>query len=765
MEIDVKREPKIPSITRPGTFFTDRLNEGKFDDLVGIPSGSVETDYFTFALGTWEQINRQERKLKIVNLTEVEFVSLTVPDVEPPGKPESPPAGYVENTEEEAIALGDNKPPSDSRDFIAVDTGEQGKPYENFLEPRHSGFIGAQFTENGLENYRIPENYSARKYGDRGLYFYVELHGDNGWQAFPVNGYVQDELSDPGNAEIGEAVRQNEPSISNNDRIGYVVGGFNQKGIGFNKKLKEKHFHFHGKKDQPSGLKNTEPWFQLNNPKGYWKVKDIDINEEELSTGQAFVAGGKKFFTFIRNIGGSIVSYFSGESNSGDSRESEYAQYGARDKWINYTWEPCLHDYNEFNKVGTPSDDGQWIWIETANGEFDWSSTQPLIADKTELLKPDNIFIGVPIVSDLEPNLYAQEMDTIFYSSNQTVPLYYPRSDEKYAKTTPPCKVFFGVDFLQRDLRRSNIFNAETSFSDNQFKFFVLEWGDEEELMDENDILKSEFFALYDMEQDTFDRPLIKRLMQMLRLAKPLSDSNGKLSFYEHTYTTPGVKKIKTVVFRINNTGTYLLQTILLNTNIVINDPGEKLQKFNIFGGADFNILPLSEEKNELVIGAIDKKSNYIESLSQIQKDNRFDKDEFLEKNYTEQFLPMVESSSYGDYPGKLDLSTTRIFNKPYDIYHFLGINAEDTNFEIPNSDDVKLPANSMATNILIDDKESIFELNFPNQKDVENIGKSQIKPILIGDYELEKEDKQPLRKKDNMNVPNIEKSTDRQAF
>ena len=70
-----------------------------------------------------------------------------------------------------------------------------------------------------------------------------------------------------------------------------------------------------------------------------------------------------------------------------------------------------------------------------------------------------------------------------------------------------------------------------------------------------------------------------------------------------------------------------------------------------------------------------------------------------------------------------------------------------------------------MATNILIDDKESIFELNFPNQKDVENIGKSQIKPILIGDYELEKEDKQPLRKKDNMNVPNIEKSTDRQAF
>ena len=43
-------------------------------------------------------------------------------------------------------------------------------------------------------------------------------------------------------------------------------------------------------------------------------------------------------------------------------------------------------------------------------------------------------------------------------------------------------------------------------------------------------------------------------------------------------------------------------------------------------------------------------------SFTQIQKDNRFDKDEFLEKNYTEQFLPMVESSSYGDYPGKLDL-------------------------------------------------------------------------------------------------------------
>ena len=47
------------------------------------------------------------------------------------------------------------------------------------------------------------------------------------------------------------------------------------------------------------------------------------------------------------------------------------------------------------------------------------------------------------------------------------------------------------------------------------------------------------------------------------------------------------------------------------------------------------------------------------------------DKKDYLEKRYNERFLPIMEDSLYGDHPGKLDLATTRIFTKPYDLSYF----------------------------------------------------------------------------------------------
>ena len=100
----------------------------------------------------------------------------------------------------------------------------------------------------------------------------------------------------------------------------------------------------------------------------------------------------------------------------------------------------------------------------------------------------------------------------------------------------------------------------------------------------------------------------------------------------------------------------------------------------------------------------------------------------------------------YGNSIEKVDLSTTRLFSKPYDISYFI---------------------NSKATDILIDNEDCLVEIN-PSETDrniIENTGNTNQKAILVGDYEVVKEANGDMRKKDSMDVPKIETNRQNQAF
>ena len=129
-----------------------------------------------------------------------------------------------------------------------------------------------------------------------------------------------------------------------------------------------------------------------------------------------------------------------------------------------------------------------------------------------------------------------------------------------------------------------------------------------------------------------------------------------------------------------------------------------------------------------------------------IERNDLYGPGDYLEKKYTENTLPNIKNSLYGDTITKMDLSTTRLFTKPYDISYFL---------------------NSKATDILIDNTECIFELN-PNEVDgntIESTGNTNLHSILIGDYKLIKEQNREIRKEDSMEIPKIETSINNQAF
>ena len=81
----------------------------------------------------------------------------------------------------------------------------------------------------------------------------------------------------------------------------------------------------------------------------------------------------------------------------------------------------------------------------------------------------------------------------------------------------------------------------------------------------------------------------------------------------------------------------YLLETSLVYTQIFITDPNEKIQNFNIFGASDSTILPV-EDKNEFIIGSIDKRSQYATSIDVIEKNDLYESSDYLEKLYAENF-------------------------------------------------------------------------------------------------------------------------------
>ena len=250
----------------------------------------------------------------------------------------------------------------------------------------------------------------------------------------------------------------------------------------------------------------------------------------------------------------------------------------------------------------------------------------------------------------------------------------------------------------------------------------------------------------YDTDDEGFSRTQAKRLTQVIKGAKRFKTPESKLNFTEHTYLESGMYTIRTIVFRLSADESLLHETTLISTNINVGETDESLDDFNLYGSDDFNILPMKVEGKELIVGAVDKQSDYVESLKTIEQDDTYGAQDYLEKTYIEKFIPKADDSEYGDYPGKIDLATTRLFTKPYDISYFL---------------------NSKATDILIDDTDCLVELN-PNEIDndrIENTGKSDDVCFVVGDYKLIKRKDEPMVKEDLMSTPQIQKTRDNQAI
>ena len=432
-----------------------------------------------------------------------------------------------------------------------------------------------------------------------------------------------------------------------------------------------------------------------------------------------------------------------------------------------YFFKPNIIDelWDDDTKKDFPSPGFQWIWKPsnkritdsgtglTAYG--DWVEAGSLVKTENQA-SSDNRYVGLVTKSPIQ-DVSDIEQDDLF--------LYHEIGSNDYKDISAPLEVYFSLNYEQLD-------DDEVRSSDI-IKYQVLEWGDEEEQMSDQEILDSEFFYVYESDDSVFDGTKYKKLCLIASEAITLENGDvndgGEIdrgTIHNHIYTEPGIKTIKTIVMRFDETETFLLETSIVYTNIFVADPNQKIQDFNIFGAQDYSVLPLEREL-EPIIGNIDKRSEYVRSIEKIKNNDLFEASDYLEKLYTDDFLPKVNDDLYGKYAGNIDLGITRVFKKPYNIFDFIGGDALEiinNNFEYPQD---SLPLDSSATEILIDNGDCVVELNPSNQNNaqIENTALSDEKGVLMGDYRLVKNPEQEIRRDDSMAIPKINTQKKRQAF
>ncbi len=295
------------------------------------------------------------------------------------------------------------------------------------------------------------------------------------------------------------------------------------------------------------------------------------------------------------------------------------------------------------------------------------------------------------------------------------------------------------------------------SVDESYFTYQVIQWGDESVLLSDDEIQNTFFFSLYDSDEYPSDDNYFLRKS----IASQSQQAIGIQNQSNHVYNTPGVKSIKIIVYRYDNTQSLLLQTYLVTKNIVINDGVLTSQDFSIFGGSDFTFLPIVD--NQAIIGGFDEESKYNKSVEKITKDDDFIAEDYLQRASSRDYIEKFNDSLLGKRPGQLDLGQIRLFNQPRDLYDFIG----GDKLQWITIGSGSLPLNSSATDIFIKDDNCLVDLNpsnsefsvLQNQVGLKEVG------VLTGDYKLNQPKNSRVQKQGLMEVPLLDDNVDKQAF
>ncbi len=160
---------------------------------------------------------------------------------------------------------------------------------------------------------------------------------------------------------------------------------------------------------------------------------------------------------------------------------------------------------------------------------------------------------------------------------------------------------------------------------------------------------------------------------------------------FNHNYTTPGIKKIKILVFNYvgyeneiwndNYKNSEMppfneiepIRYKLLTSRIFLDTPKSEFEDFAELGGSDYRTIPWPYTAP--IIGGVSEGSKYIKSINDIMGSGKIGDTDIIDERY---LLEARENNQLGKNIEKMDLEQVRYFDKSYDLNTLLEIPIEE---------------------------------------------------------------------------------------
>ena len=306
------------------------------------------------------------------------------------------------------------------------------------------------------------------------------------------------------------------------------------------------------------------------------------------------------------------------------------------------------------------------------------------------------------------------------------------------------------------------------------YKFCVVDWNDKD------DKIKTVKDAL-DLKPLDFNEILQNKQNNTFIF----EDIDNTLS---NSYSTPGIKQIKLLVFNYIETGTAIttpdintydslpsdeidfyeiepLRYKLMTIRIFLDIPVNQFPDFGEVGGFDYKTIPWPY--STVIINGVSTESKYYNSIENVLGSGKIGDTDIIDERFLKEAR---ENNELGKSIEKLDLEQCRYFNKPYNIYNILNIDAVIGDELIPFNDSYydgktnKYSEESSVGQIFISDnidlnlRESCkLEINTAqlSGKSIYDSSGNSNKGLLIGDYKIKKFRKgEPMRRDSFIKVP-----------
>jgi len=320
-----------------------------------------------------------------------------------------------------------------------------------------------------------------------------------------------------------------------------------------------------------------------------------------------------------------------------------------------------------------------------------WNDADSLLAER--LLVEPNVLdnynwrpVSIVKVNDIDPQAYYTDNDlNIKISSPTTIELSLGIGDDdildKEQILNYDIYKKYGEDMESGDGKVSNI----------QYKFCVVDWNDKEDKILDFDYLYEFVWPITELEmlekrrnEDTFN---FKNVAWGGSGCTAIGCTNPdwQSGTLKHTYSEPGIKSVKLVVFSYClNTDGFTIQAIewkLVTIRFNLTKDLVYQDDFHEIGGADFKVLPWPYTTP--IIGGVDTENSlYFNSIDKVFSEGKFLETDIIDEDM---LLDSIENDELGSYTGDIDIEQVRLFNTGvYDMNTLLGIGDSLENLLLP---------------------------------------------------------------------------------